>query len=69
MSARALLRPQAERDLIAIWCHIARDNPDAADRVRSPMALMWCACSSVIAAARVCWKRASDFGARLVEIG
>lgn len=33
MSARVLLRPQAERDLIAIWYYIAQDNSAAADRV------------------------------------
>lgn len=26
-----LKRPQAEEDLLDIWRHIARDNPDAAD--------------------------------------
>ncbi|MBG7601984.1 MAG: type II toxin-antitoxin system RelE/ParE family toxin [Gammaproteobacteria bacterium] len=28
---RLLKRPQAEEDLLDIWCYIARDNPDAAD--------------------------------------
>ena len=26
---RLLKRPQAEEDLLDIWCYIARDNPDA----------------------------------------
>ncbi len=28
-----IIRPAAERDLVDIWLYIARDNPDAADRV------------------------------------
>ena len=31
--AAVIITPAAERDLVDIWVYIARDNPDAADRV------------------------------------
>ena len=35
MSARFQLTPQAREDLDGIWWSIAKDNPDAADRVEA----------------------------------
>lgn len=30
--ARIIRSPECEEDLISIWCYIARDNPEAADK-------------------------------------